>query len=448
MMMATEAPIDDVLTGTFVVPDVATHQGELLARLCELPAGPWLAIVLAEVDVSALTAWDMPAYLQACQRMQSWCAAQLAAAVATFAALPDVGCGVEKEVALALREPVGAAQTRVWQAKRLRRLLPRVWWRLADGDLSDRHVTKLIEATASVEDPELMAKVEDRLLDHVGHKTPAEWARYAKDTLKRLDPDGVQRRAKAAREQADVTLHPATDGMGDVVMHGPVEDAVLVKTAVDAYAAAAKSCGDDRPIGVLRAEALSAWASSYLSGLADGHVPRAAGRPIEVGITLGLRTALGLDDLPGELPGLGIIPRQVIAQMIRTELPKLRLMVIDERDGRLLHRAENSYQPTAAQVAQVRATYVFSVGPGSQILATRTDTDHVIPAPVGPTQIGNLTPFDRPWHIGKTKKQLTVTLDDKASVHLTTVLGQSRTVSPYDYRMTDDTNNQPPEGDQ
>jgi hypothetical protein len=188
---------------------------------------------------------------------------------------------------------------------------------------------------------------------------------------------------------------------------------------------------------VLRAEAPVTWASNYLTGLADGHVPRAAGRPIEVGITIGLRTALGLDDLPGEPPGIRVIPRDVIAAMVRTELPKLRLMVLDETDGRLVYRAESSYRPTAAQVAQVRGTYIFSVGPGSQILATRTDTDHVVEAPTGPTQIGNLIPFDRPWHVSKTKKQLSVTVDDKASVHLTTVLGQTRTLTPYDYRMTD-----------
>lgn len=436
MMMMTEAPVD-VFVETFSVPTVATHDGELLARLCELPAGPWLAIVLDEVDLAGLTAWDMPAYLQACQRMQSWCAAQLAAGVATFASLPGDGFGVEKEVAVALREPIGAAQTRIWQAKRLMRMLPKVWRALSAGDVPERHVSKLIDATAGVDDPQLMAEVEDRVLAHVGGRTAAEWARYAKDVLKRLDPTGVTRRSKQERDQADVAFYPGEDGMGDVVVHAPVEDAAIVKTAVDAYAAAAKSCGDQRPIGVLRAEAPVTWASSYLTGLADGHVPRAAGRPIEVGITIGLRTALGLDDLPGELPGLGVIPREVIAAMIRAELPKLRLMVLDETDGRLVYRAENSYRPTADQVAQIRATYVFSVGPGSQILGARTDTDHVIAAPTGPTQIGNLIPLDRPWHVAKTRKQLSVTVDDKASVRLTTVLGQTRTVTPYDYRMSE-----------
>jgi hypothetical protein len=142
-------------------------------------------------------------------------------------------------------------------------------------------------------------------------------------------------------------------------------------------------------------------------------------------------------DLPGEVPGPGIIPRQAIADMIRTELPKLRLLVVDPQDGRLLYRATGSYRPTAEQVAQVRATYVFSVGPGSKILAVRCDTDHATPHPVGPTVIGNLIPYDRPWHIGKTKGELSVAVDDNGHVHMTTVSGQTRTVTPYDYRMTD-----------
>ena len=286
-----------------------------------------------------------------------------------------------------------------------------------------------------------MAKVEARLLPAVGKKTPDELARAARDILKRLDPGGTQRRAKAARDQADVEFYPDPDGdgMGDVVIHAPIDGATTVKTAVDAHAATAKAAGDPRPIGVLRTEAVIGWASDYLTGRSHGTgtIPTAGGRPIEIGITLPLRAALGLDDLPGEVPGLGVIPRQVIAKMIRTELPRLRLLAIDPDNGRLLHRATSSYRPTADQVAQVRATYVFSVGPGSKVLAVRCDTDHVTPHPVGPTAIGNLLPLDRPWHISKTRGELSVTIDDNGHVHLTTVSGQTRTVTPYDHRMTD-----------
>ena len=430
-----------------VVPPAVTLDGELLSALDEAPAGPWLAEMLAGVDRSALTTFELPTYLRMCARMQAWAAAQLAAGVAEFASRPDA-VGADKDVAFALREPLGAVHRRIWWGKRLRRLLPRVWRAMAAGDLTERHVTRLIDVTAGVEDPELMAKVEERVLPHAATKTPDELARVARDALKRLDPAGSQRRAKAARDQADVEFYPNPDGdgMGDVVIHAPIEDATIVKTAADAYAATAKAAGDPRPIGVLRAEAPATWASDYLTGRSSdrGSATTAGGRPIEIGITLPLRAALGLDDLPGEVPGLGIIPRQVIADLIRRELPKLRLMVIDPDDGRLVYRGTSSYRPTPEQIAHVRASYVFSVGPGSTILAVRCDTDHATPHPIGPTVIGNLIPYDRPWHIGKTRGELSVTVDHKGHVTMTTVSGQTRTVTPYDHRMTNNPNNDPP----
>src|SRR3954452_6471685 len=121
--------------------------------------------------------------------------------------------------------------------------------------------------------------------------------------------------------------------------------------------------------------------------------------------------------------------------MVRDELPRLRLMVIDETTGRLLHRAVDSYRTTAEQVAHIRSEYVFSVGPGSQVPAGRTDTDHAVPHPEGATAVGNLVPNDRTWHNGHTRQQLTVSVDDSGAVKWTSVLGQSRTVTSYDYRL-------------
>src|SRR3954451_25462625 len=445
MMLMTDAPVE--LYDEVAIGPASTVDGEMLAHLDEVPAGAWLAVVLESVDRSVLTPLDLLAYQRACARLLAWVSAQQTAAVAQFAACPDPDVAPDVEVGFTLREPRGSAQRRLWQSRRLMTCLPRWWQAMADGELSERHIAKLVEVTATVENPDVLSRLEERVLANIGVKTPDELARYARDTLKRLDPDGTSRRARKAREEANVTFYPADDGMGEVVMHATIEDAALVKTAVDAYAAAAKQCGDDRPIWVIRAEAPAKWASNYLTGLADGYVPRSAGRPLEIGITLPLRSALGLDPLPGEVLGLGIVPREVIAKLIRDELPKLRLMVIDDQTGRLLHRAETSYRPTPDQVAQVRATYVLSVGPGSQILATRCDIDHATPHPIGPTQIGNLIPFDRPNHGHKTRGSLSVTVGDGDTVHLTSRLGQSRTVDPYDYRMTDDRAEQPVIGD-
>src|SRR5205823_11114499 len=217
--------------------------------------------------------------------------------------------------------------------------------------------------------------------------------------------------------------------------------AALVKTAADAYAATAKTAGDPRRIGVLRTEGLARIAGAYLDGgvlgggVLGGSGPRSGGLPIEVGIVIGLRTALGLEELPGEVPGQGIVPREVVADLIAREQAKLRLMVIDENTGRLVYRAESRYRPTPAQIAQVRAAYVYSTGPGSHVLAGRTDTGHVPAWPEGPTQIGHLVPKDRTWHEAVTKGHVRVNLDDAGTVSWTTVSGQTRNVTPYDYRL-------------
>jgi hypothetical protein len=144
---------------------------------------------------------------------------------------------------------------------------------------------------------------------------------------------------------------------------------------------------------------------------------------------------LGRDELPGEVPGCGIVPREAIAAMIATEQARLRLLVVDP-NGRLVHQSSAGYRPTPEQVAQVRATWVTSAGPGSQVFATRCDIDHAVPYPQGPTSIDNLLPSDRSWHVDKTRTPLDVTIHPDGSATWNTALGQSRTVTPYDYLLT------------
>jgi hypothetical protein len=175
MMLTTDAP--DQLLYDGMIPGAFTGDGCVLENVEDVPAGPWLAIVLDSIEPSRLTSWEIPAYLRACARVEAWAAARKTAAVAELASRMDA-VGPDKEVALALREPVGAAQTRVHFSRRLRRLLP---------------------------------------------QTPAELRRDARDALTRCDPAGAQQRSHTARDQADVALHPNEDGMADVVVHAPVE---------------------------------------------------------------------------------------------------------------------------------------------------------------------------------------------------------------------------------
>ena len=228
--------------------------------------------------------------------------------------------------------------------------------------------------------------------------------------------------------------------MSDVCAHTPVEDGRIVKEAVYAYAISRKQTGDPRRIGVLRAEALTQWASDYLTGR-SGTAVTAVRRPADRS-----RDRRGCSRRPSAATrclrrslGYGLVPREVVAKMIAVEAAKLRLLVVDGRRRRLVHRANDGYRPTPAQIAQVRATWVTSAGPGSQVHANRCDVDHAVPYPEGPTSDENLIAPDRTWHVGKTRKMLSVTINPDGSARWNTALGQSRTVTPYDYLLSDDT---------
>src|SRR4051812_39680381 len=177
MMMMTEAP-DELFVD--VKPSAATRAtGEVLGRVCDLPVGPWTAVLLAEVDVSKLTSWELPVYLTACARLQAWAAGLGAGGVLELSSRPDV-VGVDKEVALALSEPVGVAQQRIAQLRRMRRLLPETWSRFRYGELSQKHAEKMVEAINGVDDPKLAAEVEERSFRSLGQKTAAELRKHAR----------------------------------------------------------------------------------------------------------------------------------------------------------------------------------------------------------------------------------------------------------------------------
>ena len=434
---------------------VATAAGEALAGVADCPAGAWLGAVLESIDVSTLSHWDLPTYIAAAQKQQAWAASLVDTAVAELASRPrDGNVAVDIEISHALREAIGVAQRRVHRALRLRKFLPAFKAAFNRGEITEYDADQLVRATDGCADPEVLAELQEKVLANRGGKTAKELRRYARKVLDRLDPGAASRRAKTARAEADVTLHPGEDGMAAVVVDQPIEDAMIVKSAADAYAISAKQAGDPRRIGVLRAECLTRLCSDFLTGRSSlsGSAPRSGGRPIEIGIVLGVRSALGIDELPGEVPAAGIVPREAIAELVARELPRLRLMVVNDDPaspgyGQLVYRGVDTYRPTVEQVAHVRAAFPTSLGLGSKVHAERCDVDHFVEWPLGSTIVTNLGPFDRTTHNHKTRGSLRVTVDDSGTVIVTTVLGQTRTVTPYDYSSHLEPKSEAPETD-
>src|SRR5437764_8578148 len=281
------------------VPPAVTLDGELLGALEDAPAGSWLAQMLDGVDLTSLTSFELPSYLRTAAKVQAWAASCVDSGIAELASRRDVdNVAADADIAMALREPLRLAPTRIRRALRLVGLLPAFKRAFHRGDLSEYDVAQLVDATSCTDDPDILAGVQESTLANLRGQSGAQLRRYARRLLDRLDPAAANRRARAARTQADVTLHPGEDGMASIVTDQPVENAMIVKAAVDAKAITAKQAGDPRPIGVLRSEALTRLCADYLTGntgAGGAAAPRTGGRPIEISVVVGLRTELGLD---------------------------------------------------------------------------------------------------------------------------------------------------------
>ena len=311
-----------------------TGHGVQLEAVEDVPAGPWLAAVLDCIDPSNLSEFDLPAYLRACGRVQAWAAARLSDGVAELASRPG-GFGADKEIAFALHEPVGAVQKRIHHATRLRTMLPATRRLFRQGSINQAQTDAIVAATNTVKDPELAATVEEKVLAAQGalSKAASELKRHARQVLTRLDPQGAEDRAQAARDQADVSFAPGEDGTATTFICGPVEETLVVKTAADAYAASRKAAGDPRRIGVLRCEGVARMCGDYLTvaTLLDGAAPRAAGLPVEIGVVIGLDTALGLSAREHRPPRAS--RRVGVPTHLRTDRARPRQVCLQRRSG-------------------------------------------------------------------------------------------------------------------
>ncbi|MQA83544.1 MAG: DUF222 domain-containing protein [Streptosporangiales bacterium] len=159
-------------------------------------------------------------------------------------------------------------------------------------------------------------------------------------------------------------------------------------------ARAAKTPDDGRSIDQRRADALVelCLGTNPHTGAAD----EAAGIAAKVQVTVGAGTLLGLDNQPGELAGYGPIPADMAREL--AACGTWRRLLTDPATGTLLDYGRTTYRPPAALAEFVRARDVTCRFPGCRQPAWRSDLDHVIPYPHGPTATENLGPLCRRHH--------------------------------------------------
>ena len=107
--------------------------------------------------------------------------------------------------------------------------------------------------------------VQERVLPQAPRRSVSQVGRDIERALMETDPTGHAERARANQERRCVTRpRPAGEGISQIRLLLPTMDALLLDATLDAIAASARACGEQRTLVQLRADALGAMALSTL----------------------------------------------------------------------------------------------------------------------------------------------------------------------------------------
>lgn len=287
------------------------------------------------------------------------------------------------------------------------------------------------------------------------------------------DEEFAEERRIAAARRARVRVDPVGDGMSQLVTEAPAPVAAAMWSVINAAAQLARTGGDDRPIGVLRAEAHAAMVLRPDGGsrpAMTGHVtvlaPLAALRPGGTTADDVLRGGdpPAVDGTPITAAHLRELMTQLGALGVQTPPRGSLTVAVTGADGALLATATGSqlarraargcpdhgaeaacacpvltapaavdrYTPTAAQERFLRARDRTCRHPGCAQPAGRTDTDHVLAYDCGGrTGCENLCCLCRTHHRLKTfARGWRFQLLPDATLSVTTPSGITRTDRP------------------
>src|SRR6185437_9337312 len=117
------------------------------------------------------------------------------------------------------------------------------------------------------------AQVEEIVLPGADLLSVTKFKEKVHRAVAKVNPRDLTERHRDAAKDADVTMNVDENAIGWITANMPGVDAHVIIAAVDAYARAAKAKGDERSLGVLRAEGLRVMCERYLNGELTGRAP-------------------------------------------------------------------------------------------------------------------------------------------------------------------------------
>jgi Domain of unknown function (DUF222) len=335
--------------------------------------------------------WELFSYrLSRCSETEDW-------AIDTMEA-------VAAEVGAGLRISQGLAASRLRYARAMRERLPKVAELFRAGEIGFILFAAVVFRTDLIEDPALMATVDEQLAANVARWPSMSRGRLAGAIDKiviKADRDALRRRTQYQADR-QVYIGVRTDGLCEVSGSLLQPDGMALDERLNALAATV--CPHDpRTRDQRRADALGALAAGAdRLGCRCGRPDCAAGArppagPVVIHLIAEQATLTGTGATPAsEIAADGLIPPEVIAELAGTA--KL-IPLVHPGDS----PPEPRYTPSKALADFVRCRDLTCRWPGCDHPASDCDVDHTIPySEGGPTHAGNLKCYCRTHHLVKT----------------------------------------------
>ena len=269
-----------------------------------------------------------------------------------------------------------------------------VWSALYAGTIGQRHVAAAVDLLGDAAES-VAAEVQARVLPKAEGMTTAVFRERLRYHLYRVDAEARERRRREALRTAGVWVRRVDEGVSELVVQGATPAVHAAYDMVDALARLRRADGDERPIGVLRAET----ATDLVLRPWDTTRPPVTAQLVVHASTRALRPVgdPGRTEDPGELDGTVISAAE--CRDLLAELDEIELLVAvdDANTGRTaavatlreLQRgaggaglspppATEAYEPTAAQqrFLGVRDRHCRMPGCRRRPGRARTDLDH------------------------------------------------------------------------
>jgi Domain of unknown function (DUF222)/HNH endonuclease len=398
----------------------------------------------------------------------------------------DKSCAMSRfapdEVGLALKLSRLTAKARLGRAVQLTQVLPETLQAWQQGQLDERRVTAVCDATHYLPVDKARA-VQQRVLDRAPEQTLSQLKAALKRAVLHADPDGSRERHRAARRDRRVAVGEEQEGMASLWALLSATDA---RSCFQWLTRLAQGCGkdDSRGMDARRADLMVSLLTGTLTyattdadedddagtggtdatGDGERSTPEtgaksgtesadtsadfgsAAGagteppRPVNPGkplvqVLMPFTTLLGLDEQACELAGHGPIPAE-LAREIAADAT-LKRLVYDPLSGALLDHGRTTYRPPAALADFVRARDVHCRGPICGRRALDSELDHIVPYPKGATSETNLMGGCGHDHHAKHAPDWRVRTRPGGRIEWITPTGHRYCSDPHDYRPDD-----------